>query len=169
MAQETQDAKAPSGNNAAKKDKPAHDKPKKNAGAPAKKGASASSKKNAGASAKKNSGGQGKSKGSGNRNRNRRGGSGKGKGRGGQVDVTAKAKGAAPEELQTYPIPESFQKLGLSDAILQAVAEMGYTEPTPVQEQAIPLDGLCSPASFSHGRINSRFLNSVKPVKQLSH
>ena len=127
MAQETQDAKAPSGNNAAKKDKPALDKPKQNAGA----------------SAKKNAGGQGKSKGSGNRNSNRRrghgGGRGKGKGRGGQVDVTAKTKETAPEELKTYPMPESFQKLGLSDAVLQAVAEMGYTEPTPVQEQAIPL------------------------------
>ncbi|MGF1604855.1 MAG: DEAD/DEAH box helicase [Rhodothalassiaceae bacterium] len=32
----------------------------------------------------------------------------------------------------------SFEFLGLSDAILQAVSETGYTEPTPIQRQAIP-------------------------------
>jgi len=32
----------------------------------------------------------------------------------------------------------SFSKLGLSADILRAVAEQGYTEPTPVQSQAIP-------------------------------
>ena len=32
----------------------------------------------------------------------------------------------------------SFDSLGLSPAILQAVTEAGYTEPTPVQSQAIP-------------------------------
>jgi ATP-dependent RNA helicase RhlE len=33
----------------------------------------------------------------------------------------------------------SFQTLGLTDELLKAVAEQGYTEPTPVQEQTIPL------------------------------
>jgi len=32
----------------------------------------------------------------------------------------------------------SFAKLGLSDAIVRAVTEHGYTEPTPIQTQAIP-------------------------------
>jgi len=32
-----------------------------------------------------------------------------------------------------------FSKLGLSDPILKAVADMGYTEPTAIQKQAIPL------------------------------
>jgi ATP-dependent RNA helicase RhlE len=32
----------------------------------------------------------------------------------------------------------SFSNLGLSDAILRAVTERGYTEPTPIQLQAIP-------------------------------
>ncbi|MCS0608929.1 DEAD/DEAH box helicase [Massilia solisilvae] len=32
----------------------------------------------------------------------------------------------------------SFSTLGLSDAILRAVAEQGYTTPTPIQAQAIP-------------------------------
>ena len=32
-----------------------------------------------------------------------------------------------------------FNELGLSKQALDAVARMGYREPTPVQEQAIPL------------------------------
>lgn len=33
----------------------------------------------------------------------------------------------------------SFESLGLSPEILQAVAEQGYAEPTPIQQQAIPV------------------------------
>jgi len=33
----------------------------------------------------------------------------------------------------------SFETLGLSAAVLRAVAEQGYTEPTPIQRQAIPM------------------------------
>ena len=33
----------------------------------------------------------------------------------------------------------SFRNLGLDPKVLQAVQEAGYTEPTPVQERAIPL------------------------------
>ena len=33
----------------------------------------------------------------------------------------------------------SFEKLGLSKPLLQAVKEQGYTKPTPIQEQAIPV------------------------------
>ena len=33
----------------------------------------------------------------------------------------------------------SFSQLGLSDKVLAAVADAGYTTPTPIQEQAIPL------------------------------
>src|SRR5690606_39463865 len=32
----------------------------------------------------------------------------------------------------------SFSALGLSDAIVRAVSELGYTQPTPIQQQAIP-------------------------------
>ncbi len=32
----------------------------------------------------------------------------------------------------------TFDALGLSDSVLRAVAETGYTEPTPIQEKAIP-------------------------------
>ncbi|MBV8192794.1 MAG: DEAD/DEAH box helicase [Alphaproteobacteria bacterium] len=33
----------------------------------------------------------------------------------------------------------SFDSLGLSTAVLQAVADKGYTQPTPIQEKAIPI------------------------------
>ena len=33
----------------------------------------------------------------------------------------------------------SFSSLGLSAELLRAVTEQGYTEPTPVQSQAIPV------------------------------
>ena len=33
----------------------------------------------------------------------------------------------------------SFETLGLSPVLLRALAEQGYTEPTPIQEQAIPV------------------------------
>ena len=32
----------------------------------------------------------------------------------------------------------SFAKLGLSEALVRAVTEHGYTQPTPIQPQAIP-------------------------------
>src|SRR5690606_14250230 len=32
----------------------------------------------------------------------------------------------------------SFADVGLSDAIVRAVSELGYTHPTPIQQQAIP-------------------------------
>ena len=32
----------------------------------------------------------------------------------------------------------SFDSLGLNPEILRAVAEQGYREPTPIQQQAIP-------------------------------
>ena len=36
-------------------------------------------------------------------------------------------------------ISTSFNTLGLSAELLRAVAEQGYTEPTPIQAQAIPV------------------------------
>ncbi len=33
----------------------------------------------------------------------------------------------------------AFQALGLSEALVRAVSELGYTQPTPVQQQAIPV------------------------------
>ena len=36
------------------------------------------------------------------------------------------------------PLAAGFAALGLSEPILRAIAEKGYTDPTPIQEQAIP-------------------------------
>jgi ATP-dependent RNA helicase RhlE len=33
----------------------------------------------------------------------------------------------------------TFSDLGLSPAMVKAVAEKGYTQPSPIQEKAIPL------------------------------
>ena len=33
----------------------------------------------------------------------------------------------------------SFSSLGLSESIANVVTELGYSEPTPIQEQAIPV------------------------------
>ncbi len=33
----------------------------------------------------------------------------------------------------------SFQSLGLSKALLKAINNQGYTEPSPIQQKAIPL------------------------------
>ncbi|MEO2482929.1 DEAD/DEAH box helicase, partial [Eggerthella lenta] len=38
-----------------------------------------------------------------------------------------------------YALSSTFQDLGLSETTLSAVERMGFTAPTPVQEQAIPL------------------------------
>ena len=44
-----------------------------------------------------------------------------------------------PEEPEEAPLPENgFAALGLSEPILRAILEKGYTQPTPIQEQAIP-------------------------------
>jgi ATP-dependent RNA helicase RhlE len=40
---------------------------------------------------------------------------------------------------QEIAITTSFESLGLSAELLRAVAEQGYTEPTPIQAQAIPV------------------------------
>ncbi|WP_287818428.1 DEAD/DEAH box helicase, partial [Idiomarina sp.] len=40
--------------------------------------------------------------------------------------------------MSTEQSQTSFQSLGLSDNILRAVTECGYTTPTPIQQQAIP-------------------------------
>jgi hypothetical protein len=45
-----------------------------------------------------------------------------------------------PREAVVIPSQDTaFSRLGLSDAIAFAVAEMGYTEPTPIQAQAVPV------------------------------
>jgi hypothetical protein len=40
---------------------------------------------------------------------------------------------------QEIVITTSFESLGLLPELLRAVADKGYTEPTPIQSQAIPI------------------------------
>jgi len=40
---------------------------------------------------------------------------------------------------RVYSILMTFADLGLGDGVLRAVADAGYTQPTPIQEQAIPV------------------------------
>ena len=60
----------------------------------------------------------------------------------------------------------SFAELGLSDAALHAVDRLGYENPTPVQEQAIPhvLAGrdLIAAASTGTGKTAGRGMNGQK-------
>ena len=44
------------------------------------------------------------------------------------------ADASAPEQA-----PKSFAELGLKQALLDALEEMGFEHPTPVQEEALPL------------------------------
>ena len=68
---------------------------------------------------------------SGDRRRPRAGGR-----RAGHPSVPVAAHATAIRE---HEQPLEFQELGLSADLLRTVAEEGYTEPTPVQERAIPL------------------------------
>jgi len=42
-------------------------------------------------------------------------------------------------EPPSKPVPKSFTELGLSEELLRTVAEQGYEEATPIQQQAIPV------------------------------
>jgi ATP-dependent RNA helicase RhlE len=51
----------------------------------------------------------------------------------------SKAKSFAGRSFRRIEIVTSFESLGLLPELLRAVAEQGYTEPTPIQAQAIPV------------------------------
>ncbi|MEY3783338.1 MAG: hypothetical protein RIS97_1517, partial [Pseudomonadota bacterium] len=53
------------------------------------------------------------------------------------VDEAAAAKALAAEE--AAKLPNGFIALGLADELIQAVKEMGFTQPTTVQTKTIPL------------------------------
>ena len=56
-----------------------------------------------------------------------------------QEEADAWGEDASPEPDQPdVPARPVFADLGLSEAVLQAIADMGYRHPTPIQEQAIP-------------------------------
>jgi hypothetical protein len=54
-----------------------------------------------------------------------------------EVDEVAAAKAFAAEE--AAKLPNGFIALGLADELVQAVKEMGFTQPTTVQMKTIPL------------------------------
>ncbi|MEM1193652.1 MAG: DEAD/DEAH box helicase [Pseudomonadota bacterium] len=51
---------------------------------------------------------------------------------------TAQTDTAAPEQAGEEPAEKTFADLGLSEKVLKALAESGYTHPTPIQAAAIP-------------------------------
>lgn len=53
------------------------------------------------------------------------------------AEMDAEDTAAAAEEVLAGPNP--FEALGLAPELVRAVTDMGYTQPTPVQAQAIPL------------------------------
>ncbi|AVS89176.1 DEAD/DEAH box helicase [Paracidovorax avenae] len=57
------------------------------------------------------------------------------------ADTTAAAPEAVAAEAvaDTVAVPNGFVELGLAPELVQAVADLGYTQPTGVQERAIPL------------------------------
>ena len=86
------------------------------------------------------------------RRRGRRGGRGRNRSSNGNGSAPAATDDAVPDpveegppelDIDTAEAPEAFRALGVSDRSLAAVMEMGFTEPTPVQAQSIPvlLDG----------------------------
>ena len=48
------------------------------------------------------------------------------------------ADGVAQAVLRRSILNSSFEALGLSEALVRAVTELGYTTPTAIQQQAIP-------------------------------
>lgn len=51
------------------------------------------------------------------------------------ADSVISTTNAAPEAVQ----PNGFVELGLAPELVQAVTDLGYTQPTQVQQRAIPL------------------------------
>jgi superfamily II DNA/RNA helicase len=56
---------------------------------------------------------------------------------------------AVETEVAAEAVPNGFVQLGLAPELVQAVADLGYTQPTTVQERAIPL---AMPAEGQEGR-----------------
>ncbi|EKC5508316.1 DEAD/DEAH box helicase [Escherichia coli] len=63
----------------------------------------------------------------------------------------------------------SFDSLGLSPDILRAVAEQGYREPTPIQQQAIPavLEGRDLMASAQTGTGKQALVSNLRTREKI--
>jgi hypothetical protein len=73
--------------------------------------------------------------------RRRRNSGRRGRGAGDGVSLSERPTSGLPAA--KAPISEAFRALGLDDTALNAIAALGYTEPTPIQSAALPrmLDG----------------------------
>lgn len=56
-----------------------------------------------------------------------------------EAAATPAAVVAPAAETKAAPVKNGFAQLGLAPSLLQAVADLGFTDPTPVQARAIPL------------------------------
>ncbi|MBS0609564.1 MAG: DEAD/DEAH box helicase, partial [Proteobacteria bacterium] len=54
-------------------------------------------------------------------------------------DISIVSAVSTAEAAPQATLPEGFVRLGLASELVRAVADLGYTQPTPVQEKAIPL------------------------------
>lgn len=72
-----------------------------------------------------------------------------------------------------YIMTKQFNELGLSDAALSAVNALGYTAPTPVQEQAIPavLEGrdVIAAAKTGTGKTAAFCLPTISRLEHARH
>ena len=50
-----------------------------------------------------------------------------------------RALGVPTPKSQAIAISSGFEQLGLIPPLLQAVHDLGYTQPSPIQEKAIPI------------------------------
>ncbi len=62
----------------------------------------------------------------------------------------------APAAVETAAIPNPFAALGLAPELLAAVADLGFSEPTAVQQRAIPLALQPHAAGFNDLMVSSQ-------------
>ncbi len=55
------------------------------------------------------------------------------------ADANVAAESTAEAAPEVAAVPNGFVRLGLAPELVQAVADMGFTQPTPVQDKTIPL------------------------------
>jgi superfamily II DNA/RNA helicase len=71
-------------------------------------------------------------------------------------DRENRALAPAPQAAEHAASADSFQALGLAPELLAAVADLGYTAPTPVQQRAIPLALAPHPEGFNDLMVSSQ-------------
>lgn len=54
-------------------------------------------------------------------------------------DASNGETGSDQQDLAVLDEPKTFEDLGLSDSLVAACRQLGYTAPTPIQRKAIPI------------------------------